>query len=333
MNLFNTRSFQFLVFVLILLTIGTIGFYIIGGQEWSLIDSLYMTVITLSSVGFQEVHPLDEYGRIWAMLLIIFGVSGLGFVVSQFGSELLEFSQYRSRKMKKHIQKLRNHYIICGYGRMGAVIALELNEKKIPFVVIDNSESKIENIQEKGFDYIYGDATLEETLVDAGIQSAKGVVVTLKTDQDNLFVTMSVRTLNTDAFLVARCAIDDTAAKLKRAGADKVVNPYVAGGHKMSELLVSPFLEDSVVIRTPQQKNVDLAIDEIDLSKINRYDGVLIKDSGLREEYNLMVVGIVEEDGAVRLNPNPDSVLRHTQTVMLIGEKENLEKLKNSVPS
>lgn len=331
MNLFSTNSFKFIVFVLTLVMVGTIGFYVIGGQEWSLIDSLYMTVITLSSVGFEEVHPLDEFGRIWAMLLIIFGVSGLAFVISQFGTELLEFGQYRSRKMKKQIQKLKSHYIICGYGRMGAVIARELSEKRIPFVVIDNNETKIEKIQEKGFNYIFGDATLEETLIEAGIQSARGVVVTLNTDQDNLFVTMSVRTMNTDAFLVARCSIDDTAAKLKRAGADKVVNPYVAGGHKMSEMLLSPFLEDSVVIGTPQQNYVDLAIDELALSKINRYDGVAIRDSGLRDEFNLIVVGIIEENGTVSLNPKSGTVLDQTQTIMLIGKKEDLEKLKNSI--
>ncbi len=316
-----------------MLTTGTIGFFTIGGDDWSIIDSLYMTVITLSTVGFAEVHPLSEAGRIWAMILIIFGVSGFAYVISQFGTELLEFGQYRSRKMKKHIQKLKGHYIICGYGRMGAVIAGELAEKHVPFVVIDNKDTKIDKIKEKGFDYIFGDATIEETLIEAGIQTARGVVVTLETDQDNLFVTMSVRTLNTDAFLVSRYAIYDTAAKLKRAGANKIVNPYVAGGHKMSEMLLSPFVEDSVVIGTPQQKYVDLAIDEIDLSIIPRFDGVLIRDSGLRDEFNLMVVGIVEENGDVMLNPQPDTALSKNQTVMLIGEKENLQKFKKTIPT
>lgn len=333
MNLFNTRSFKFILYTIILLTIGTIGFYSIGGEEWSVLDSLYMTLITLSTVGFSEVHPLDESGRVWAMILIIFGISGFAYVLSQFGTELLEFGQYRSRKMKKHIQKLKNHYIICGYGRMGAVIAGELTEKDIPFVVIDNSENKIEKIQEKGFDYIFGDATLEETLLESGIESASGVVVTLNTDQDNLFVTMSVRTLNTDAFLVSRYSIHDTAAKLMRAGANKIVNPYVAGGHKMSELLISPFIEDSVSITTPQQNYVDLAIDEIEIAKMIRYDGVSILDSKLREEFNVSVVSIVTENGTVSINPKPETILRKSQTIMLIGEKENLKKLKDSVES
>ena len=333
MHLFNTRSFKFIAYTLVLLTIGTIGFYSIGGEEWSIIDSLYMTLITLSTVGFSEVHPLDESGRIWAMILIIFGVSGFAYVISQFGTELLEFGQYRSRKMKKHIQKLNNHYIICGYGRMGAVIASELTEKNIPFVVIDHSENKIEKIQEKGFNYIFGDATLEETLVESGIKSASGVVVTLNTDQDNLFVTMSVRTLNTDAFLVSRYSLHDTAAKLMRAGANKIVNPYVAGGHKMSELLTSPFIEDSVTIKTPQQNYVDLAIDEIEVAKMLRYDGISIFDSKLREIFNVSVVGIVAENGTVSINPKPDTILRKSHTIMLIGEKSNLEKLKDSVIS
>jgi len=331
MNLFNSRSFKFVAYMLLLITIGTIGFFIIGGDQWSIIDSLYMTLITLSTVGFSEVHPLDESGRVWAMILIIFGVSGFAYVISQFGTELLEFGHYRSRKMKKHIEKLENHYIVCGYGRMGAVIAAELSDKEIPFVVIENNESKIEKVQEKGYNFIYDDATLEETLLEAGIKSASGVVVTLNTDQDNLFVTMSVRTLNTDAFLVSRYSMSDTAAKLTRAGANKVVNPYVAGGHKMSELLISPFLEDSVSIRTPHQNIIDLAIDEMKIKNIPKYDGVSIKESGLREEFHVSVVGIVDEDGNVSINPKPDTVMQKSHTVMLIGEKEHLIKLLDSL--
>ncbi len=214
---------------------------------------------------------------------------------------------------------------------MGAVIAAELSDKEIPFVVIENNESKIEKVQEKGYNFIYDDATLEETLLEAGIKSASGVVLTLNTDQDNLFVTMSVRTLNTDAFLVSRYSMSDTAAKLTRAGANKVVNPYVAGGHKMSELLISPFLEDSVSIRTPQQNIIDLAIDEMKIKNIPKYDGVSIKESGLREEFHVSVVGIVDEDGNVSINPKPDTVMQKSHTVMLIGEKVHLIELLDSL--
>jgi voltage-gated potassium channel len=325
------KGIKFLLYLLCLMVIGTIGFYLIGGEEWSLLDSLYMTMITLSTVGFTEVHTLSEIGRIWAMLLIIFGVSGFAIMVSQIGAELINFKQYRGRRMLNKIKKMKNHYIICGYGRMGAVIARELHEKHHPFLVIDTSEEKIEKIMELGYKYIQGDATLEETLHAARVEEASGIVVVLDNDQDNLFVTMSARTLNSKAFIISRYANLDTRSKLIRAGANKVVNPYEAGGHKMAELLLNPYLEDTVSIITPK-RDLELVIDEIKVSDIDQYDGIMIKDSRIREEYNLVIVGIIEADGQVTLNPDPHKILRDDQIIMVIGAKDNLEKFKANIP-
>jgi voltage-gated potassium channel len=233
--------------------------------------------------------------------------------------------------MLKSVKKLHNHYIICGYGRMGAVIARELHEKGRPFVIIDNNPEKIRKIHEKGYLYIEGDATLEETLTEAGVERAEGIVVVLNTDQDNLFVSMSIRTLNNDVFLVSRCSVNDTASKLRRVGVDKVVNPYVAGGHKMSELLLSPQLEDSVTIKSPQQTSIDFGIDEIQLSELDRFDGMMIKDCRLREDYELSIVGIIDTAGNVKINPGSEEVLHMDQTIMIIGKKENLERLTASI--
>ncbi len=327
----HRRSKQIIIWIIGLVGIATLGFYIIGGEEWSLLDSLFMTLITLATVGFQEVHPLTEAGRIWTIIIIVFGVTSFAYLISQFGSELLELNKYRRRKMLKRVNKLKNHYIICGYGRMGAVIAKEMCEKKQSFVVIENNPEKIRMIEECGFLYVEGDATLEETLNEAGVQKAKGIVVVLNTDQDNLFVSMSVRTMNSEAFLVSRCSVNDTALKLRRVGVDKIVNPYVAGGHKMSELLLSPQLEDSVSITTPQQTSIDYGIDEIKLSEFEKYDGIMIKDSQLREEYGLLIIGIIEKNGEVIVNPGSDHILHRDQTIMIIGKKENLQEFTTSM--
>ena len=327
----HLRTNQVIIWIIALVGFATIGFYIIGGDEWSLLDSLFMTLITLATVGFEEVHPLTDAGKIWTIIIIIFGVTSFAYLVSQFGSELLELNQFRRRKMLKRAKKLKNHYIICGYGRMGAVIAKEMHEKKQTFVVIENNPDKIRKIVECGFLYVEGDATLEETLNAAGVQRAKGIVVVLNTDQDNLFVSMSIRSLNNDAFLVSKCSVDDTLIKLRRIGVDKIVNPYVAGGHKMSELLLSPQLEDSVSITTPQQTSIDYGIDEVKISDFIKFDGIRIRDSQIREKYGLLIVGIIEKNGSVNVNPGSDHIMHIGQTIMVIGKKENLKEFSSSV--
>jgi len=329
--MFDSKGIKFLLYLFTLFVVGTIGFYVIGNEEWNIIDSLYMTLITLSTVGFSEVHPLDENGRIWAMILIIFGVTGFTIMVSQIGLDLVNIKRYRRNKMLKRIKRMKDHYIICGYGRMGAIIAEELAAKRRPFVIVDNNDEKIYDIEEKGYKYIPGDATIEETLIAARAEDAAGIVIVLDTDQDNLFVTMSARAINPDAFILSRCSKADTNSKLRRAGADKVVNPYVAGGHKMAELLLSPNIEDTVSITTPK-RDLDLVIDEIRLSEIDRYDGIMIKDSRLREEYNLVIVGLIESNGNITLNPDPHTVLKHDQTILVIGSKENMQLFKEVIP-
>ena len=318
---------RFLIYFGSVIFIGSFGFYSLG-KDWSVLESVYMTIITLSTVGFGETQPLTDAGKIWAIVVILFGVTGVAYLFSEYSKELFRLDLYRRNKMLKSVKRLHDHYIICGYGRMGAVIAKEMHEKKQHFVVIDFNPEKIRKIEECGFLYVEGDATLEETLIEAGVEKAKVIVVVLNTDQDNLFVSMSIRTLNSDAFLVSRCSVNDTSSKLRRAGVDKIVNPYVTGGHKMSELLLSPQLEDSVTITTPQQTSIDYGIDEIQMSELDQFDGMMVKDCRLREDYELLIIGIIDAKGDVKVNPSSDQVLHRDQTIMVIGKKENLDRLK-----
>ncbi|MDP6401463.1 MAG: potassium channel family protein, partial [Candidatus Marinimicrobia bacterium] len=252
------KKIYIFIYFFLLLFIGSYGFYIIGQPDWTVIDSIYMTIITLATVGYGEVQPLGESGKIWAILVIIFGVSGIGILFTTLREEIMQIDQYKKRKIMKKISKFKNHLIICGYGRMGAVIASELAEKDLYFIIIEQNVDKIEVIRQKGMYCIHGDVTKEETLQAARIEHAKGAAVVLDTDQDNLFVTMSIRTYNPDLFLLSRCAVEDNKEKLIRAGADKVVNPYTAGGHRMAEMLTKPQVEDSVSITTPKYDNIDL---------------------------------------------------------------------------
>ena len=328
----NKRKWIILYFVT-LAAVGSIGFYVIGGDQWSWIDSLYMTIITLSTVGYGEVHTLTGAGKIWSILIIIFGVSGIGALIRTLNEEFIQLELFRKNTMMKTISKLKNHYVICGYGRMGAVIAKELQEKNLEFVIIENNEQKVEIIRSKGLFCVNGDATSEETLQDARVDKAVGVAVVLDTDQDNLFVTMSMKTKNPDLFILSRCAKEDNQSKLIRAGANKVVNPYTAGGHRMAEILSKPQVEDSISVVSPKHSDLNLTLDEISLKDLNQYDGVLIKDSNIREEFDVMIVGIIKETGESIINPAPDTILSNKYTILLMGESDKMDRFKAELPS
>ena len=328
----NKRKWIILYFVT-LAAVGSIGFYVIGGDQWSWIDSLYMTIITLSTVGYGEVHTLTGAGKIWSILIIIFGVSGIGALIRTISEEFIQLELFRKNTMMKTISKLKNHYVICGYGRMGAVIAKELQEKNLEFVIIENNEQKVEIIRSKGLFCVNGDATTEETLQNARVDKAVGVAVVLDTDQDNLFVTMSMKTTNPDLFILSRCAKEDNQSKLIRAGANKVVNPYTAGGHRMAEILSKPQVEDSISVVSPKHSDLNLTLDEISLKDLNQYDGILIKDSNIREEFDVIIVGIIKETGESLVNPSPDTVLSSKYTILLMGESDNMDRFKAELPS
>ncbi len=322
-----SRLFTVAILVAITVMGGALGFMILGDESWSFLDALYMAVITLSTVGFSEVHPLTEAQRIWTILIISFGIGIVLYAFSQAAQFILNFDLLRRRRMEYKASQLRNHFIVCGFGRMGKVICSELSSQNLSFVIIDSNSDKINDIRESGLTYVQGDATMDETLKKANLKDAKGLVVVLSSDSDNLFVTMSARTMNPELFITSRCSVDSNTVKLKRAGADKVVNPYIAGGHKMADLLVEPALEDSVELMTPKE-NLDLAIEEIKVSTLKGFSGKSIRNAGLREEYGLLIAGVIEESGEVIISPGPDIMLDNNQILMLMGEKEKLKSLK-----
>lgn len=328
----KNKKFLIIIYFISLIIIGSLGYYYIGGSDWTLLDSLYMTIITLASVGYGEVHELDNLGKIWSILLIIFGVTGVGALFRTINEEFIQSQLFWKKKMKKTISKLKNHYVICGYGRMGAVIAKELSDKGKKFVIIDHSEEKIEIIRENGMLCLQGDATSEETLKSAGIDKASGVAVVLDTDQDNLFVTMSIKTVYPDTFLLSRCSRKENQSKLIRAGANKVINPYISGGHRMAEILIKPQVEDSITVVSPKDSKVNLTIDEISLTGVQKYNGVTIKESEIRNKFDVSIVGIMKSNGNSIINPSSDEVLNTDQTIILIGEVEKMDRFKEQLP-
>ena len=329
----SSKKISIIFYFLSLVAIGSIGFYVLGENKWTWIDSIYMTIITLSTVGFGEVQPLNQTGKFWAILVIIFGVTGIGILFRNFKDEFIQFEKFRRVKMMKNISKLKDHYIICGYGRMGEVIANELLQKNHNFIIIEKNNKKAEKIRNRGFYCVEGDATSEETLKLARVDKASGVAVVLDTDQDNLFVTMSMKTKNPDLFILSRCALEDNQAKLIRAGANKVINPYIAGGHRMAEMLSKPQVEDSISVLSPKHEDLNLELDEISLNNMSQYDGIALKDSKIKENFDIIVVGIIKSSGQTIINPNPDTILSSTDMILLMGEVNKMDRFKETLPS
>jgi len=326
----NKRNGIIFYFIILVIS-GTVGFYFFGGEKWTLIDSIYMTVITLSTVGYSEVHPLSESAKIWAILLIIFGVTGIGAFIKTISEELFQIG-FRNKKMLKKISGLKEHYIICGYGRMGAIIADEMNQKSSLFLIIEKDEKKADIIRSKGMFCIHGDATSEETLEKARVDKASGVAVVLDTDQDNLFVTMSMKTKNSNLFILSRCSRKDNESKLKRAGANKVVNPYTAGGHRMAEMLSKPQVEDSISLIPNKHKELNLTLDEISLRGFDSFNEKTIMECQIKEKYNILIIGIVKKEGKTIINPNSEAILKTSDKLLLMGEVDKMNKFKEELP-
>ena len=233
-------------FIILLVTIltGIFGFMIIEG--WNLNDSLYMTVITITTTGFQEVHPLSDAGHLFTVILIIMSFGTIFYIGGTGVQYVIESKFIRKRRMIKQMEKFKDHYIVCGFGRMGSHICEKLEEAKVPFIVVENNPSNFARLDSLGHVYDKGDAASDDTLLRVGIKKAKGLVAALSTDPENVFATLSARVLNPSIFIVARAIDEDTESKLIKAGANRVVKPYELGGSRMAEIVLRPGVLDFI---------------------------------------------------------------------------------------
>jgi voltage-gated potassium channel len=329
-----TRNLRISLFFLVgLLFVGTGGYAAIEG--WSVLDSLYMTVITVSTVGFKEVLPLSPPGRLFTIALIIFGVSFIAYGAGSIVQFMVE-GQLRSilgrKKLENKISKLKNHYIICGYGRIGTHICREFEAKPVPFVVVENEPHKVERLNREGTLFVDGDATIDETLIKAGIRSAKGLITAVTSDTANVYITLTARGLNPDLFILARASEEASETKLKRAGANKVISPYVMGAARMAQAILRPSVVDFIEIATAG-KNYELQLEE---SRVAADSGLVGKDlvaSGIRKELGIIVVGVKKDDGQMHFNPASDTIIESGDILITLGEPEsiqNLEKIASS---
>jgi voltage-gated potassium channel len=312
----------------IVILIGTAGYHFIEG--WSVLDGLYMTVITITTIGFKEVRDLSDSGRIFTLFIIF---TGMGMVAYTFftGARLLIEGEVNDiltrRRHMKAIEKIKDHFIVCGYGRMGSFICQELHARGIPFVVIEKDSKRQDKVMEAGFFLTPGDATEEEVLSNAGIKKARGLVSVLRSDADNVYVVLSARELNPSVEIVARAGEDAAEKKLLRAGATRVVSPYRIGGMRVVMSFIKPevmsFLEEAMDHR---QRNIEL--EEVRVGEHSVYSGKMLIETDIRKELDLIIIAIRKEDGTMVFNPGPQTVIQDNDVLIAMGDKRCMEVLE-----
>jgi voltage-gated potassium channel len=321
---YNTSLFKALIALLVVLVIGTLGYRVLEG--WDLLDALYMTVITLTTIGFGEVRPLDRIGKVFTLGLIILGVGVVGYTLLTATRLIVEGeinAIFKRRRSMKTIQRLENHMVICGFGRMGSFICHELHQRGMQFVVVEADPDVQERIVELGYLLSPGDATEEDVLRAAGVDRARGVVTVLNTDAQNVYTILTCKEINPNLDVVARATEDSAVKKLIRAGASRVINPYEIGGMRLVLGMLKPtvvsFLE---VVMDSRQLNVDL--EEVCVTDESVYVGKRLMDTDIRKELDLIVIGAKKKDGTMVFNPGPATVVDAQDTLITMGTQEML---------
>ena len=326
----NSGYFAFGLLLLIIV-IGVFGFMVLG---FTFTEAFFMTIITIATVGFKEVHELDTTGMWFTSLLIIFSFGIFAYVATTFGRYLVDgffTNYYRDRNVKRKIDKLRDHVIICGYGRNGKQASIELLEHNAKIIIIENDVPMVEELRNSSLLFIEGDATSEDVLNDANIKEAKALITTLPVDADNLFVVLSARELNPGMTIISRASLDHSDSKLKRAGATNVIMPDKIGGQRMAKLVAQPdvveFLEYVML-----QSAENVALEEVSCVNLaSCFAGKSIRELDVRNESGANIIGMKREDNSYLINPLPEILLTPHDRLFVLGTKRQVTRLKQII--
>jgi voltage-gated potassium channel len=314
----------------VVLTCGTLGYVFI--EDWAPWDAFYMTVTTVATVGYREVHPLSFAGQAFTLLLVLVGVSTALYTFSVFATVVVEggWSKYvehwRDRRM---INSLSDHYVVCGYGRIGSIVANEFRRQKIPYVIVERSPERVREATAQGHLAVEGDASREETLKSLGIERARGLVAAVGTDAENVYAVLTARVLKNDLFIIARAEGEDSQQKLKKAGADRVISPYRIGAVQIAQTALRPAVVDFVEIATSSD-NLELSIEEIRIEKGSAIAGKPLSAAIPRDKINVVVVGIQRAQGRMEFNPVATTVLHDGDHLIVLGSTASLKELERT---
>lgn len=312
---------------LLILVTGTAGYMII--EDWRFLDALYMTIITISTVGYREVNQVGDIGRVFTIFLVLIGV-GFTFYVMAAVVQFMVEGRVRiimgRRRLDKQIDRLKNHYIVCGYGRIGRVICRNLQRTPYDLVVVEKNPDLIPVMDKDGILYVASDAADEANLLKAGIRRARGLVAALATDTDNVFLVLSARQLAPELNIIARASQEGAKNKLRAAGANSVESPYEMGAASMAHRIIRPTVTNFLDLAFAHARK-DIQMEEIPVSEKSRLTNIPLKDSGIRQDFNLIIIAIKKPDGTMLFNPSFETALMPDDTVIAVGEEENLQKL------
>ena len=323
----RVRRRVYLVFVAILvtLTVGTAGFMVIEGYPF--FDAFYMSVITISTVGYKEVQDLDTGGRVFNIGLILIGVTTLFFAVGLMTQSIIElelFAYFPKRRMRKMIEDLKDHYIVCGYGRVGRAAAEELRRSGVPFIVLDRMEAKVDRAMRAGMLAALGDSTLDASLRGVHIERARGIIAALATDADNLFLVISAKTLNPMLNVASRVIEEEAEPKFRRAGADAVFMPYTMAGSRLAQSILRPHVVEFLEVATAESE-LKVSIEQVRVPATHGTRS--IKDLDIRRQVGIIVLAIRKASGNMLFNPAPEDNIEPGDFLIAMGTEEQLRRL------
>ncbi len=320
------------------LTLGIIGLVLIlfgssAGymylEGWDFWDSFYMAMITLSTVGFQEVHELSRGGRLFTSLVILVGVGTFMFIAGLIAQLVVEGRLHHilgRKRMQHNIDRLKDHFIVCGYGRIGSIVAKEIQEEGLPVVVIEQNEELLLQLEDEEMLYVQGDATSDQVLLSAGLERAKSLVTTLDREASNVYVVLTARQIKPDILIIARCDNTSHIHRLELAGADRVVMPHTIGGIRMAQSVLRPAVIS--FLELAMRGGIDLQLEELKVSESSELVSKDLIQSQIRPRFNLIIVAIKQTNDQMLYNPPPQTVINAGDTLLAIGRKENLRQLE-----
>jgi voltage-gated potassium channel len=317
------------ILIAVTLATGTIGFYVIEG--YSPFDAFYMTLITITTVGYAEIHPLSHTGRVFNSFLIFFGVTTLFFAIGAMTQSIIELElgeYFGKRRHRRMIDKLDRHFIICGYGRVGRNAAHELQRSGVPFVVVDLDPERAERAMQAGMLAVAADSTRDETLHALGVTRARGLVAALATDADNLFVILSAKNLNPQLYVATRAGEEEAEEKLRRAGADAVFAPYTVAGYRLAQAVLRPHVFQFFDVAA-RSMGLDVDIEQVRVPEGSDFSSRSLQQTEIRRELGVIVLAIRKSDGHMLFNPPAETVISVGDYLIVMGAPNNLRTLEN----
>lgn len=308
--------------------LGTVGYMVIEG--WSAWDAFFMSVITITTVGYKEVHDLSFAGQVWTVILLFGGVGSALYVFTLVAAIVVEGGlpkRFQQRRQTRMLTTIKDHFIVCGYGRIGSIIAAQLRQQNVPFVVIEKDPVRLQAAMMDGLLAVQADASHEDVLKRVGIDSARGLIAAVGTDAENVYAVLSARVLRPDLFIVGRAEGDDATRKLMRAGANRVVSPYQIGAVQMAQTAIRPAVVDFMTLATSSD-NLELAMEEVTVVPSSSLVHKSLLDANLRQRFGIIVVAIQREDRRMEFNPEPDTAIRAGDKLVVLGRPHSLRRLE-----